>query len=292
MTVQGRTPDWAWFDGRLVPFAEARVPIEDRGLQFGEALYEVVAVTNGRPFRLAEHVDRMRTGASELGLQAGIPAASIWQSIIDQLHRRERLRTAILYAQVTGGTTARFHLALDQPLPCFFAYLRSFEFPAPADAARGVAAITVPESRWQRCHLKTAMLLPAVLAKREATERGAAEAIFVGRDGYVNEGASSTVFAVKSRVVTTPPRTQRTLPGISSIVVQEICAELGIPVRVQPVTLSDLATADEVFLASTTMLLMPVSRLDARLLSGGSAGPLSLQLAYHFQRRFWSTLAP
>ena len=292
MTVQARTPEWAWFDGRLVPFAEARVPVEDRGLQFGEALYEVVAVTGGQPFRLVEHVDRMSAGARELGLEAGVPAAPIWQHIVEQLHRRERLRTAILYAQITGGTAPRAHLAGEQPLPCFFAYLRAFDFPAPADAARGIAAITVPESRWHRCNLKTVMLLPAVLAKREAAERGAAEAIFVGRDGFVNEGASSTVFAVKARAVTTPPRTQRILPGVSAVVVQEICAELGIQYRVQPLTLSDLATADEVFLASTTMLLMPVSRLDFRPLSGGSAGPLSLQLAYHFQRRFWGALSP
>jgi D-alanine transaminase len=94
------------------------------------------------------------------------------------------------------------------------------------------------------------MLLPAVLAKREATERGAAEAIFVGRDGYVNEGASSTVFAVKAQAQSTPPRTAH--PARVSAVVAGDRAELGSS-RVQPVT-SDLATADEVFLASTTML--------------------------------------
>lgn len=292
MTARTNAPEWAWFEGRVVPFSDARVPIEDRGLQFGEALYEVVAMREGSPFRLAEHVERMTGGAREIGLEAGVPPLRAWEHIVEQLDRRQRLRTAILYAQVTGGPAPRAHLGPGRPRPCFFAYLRAFDFPTPADAARGVAAITVPESRWHRRDLKTAMLLPAVAAKREAARRSADEAIFVGQDGFVNEGASSTIFAVRSRVILTPPNTPRILAGVSGLVVRESCSEIGIPFHAKAITLSDLVTADELFLASTTMLLMPVVRLDGRPLGDGVPGPLSLQLAYHFQRRFWGVLAP
>ncbi len=278
--------------GRVVAFADASVSLEDRGLQFGESLYEVVAVVAGKPFRLAEHVVRMHTGAEELGLQAGVPPLDAWQGMVDELLARERLRTAILYAQVTGGTAGRAHIPPEPSKPCFFAYLRPFDFPSPAEVSRGIAVITVPESRWQRRNLKTAMLLPAVLAKREAAARAAEEAIFVGQDGFVNEGASSTVFAVKGRTVTTPPNTQRILAGVSGVVVREICDELRVPCAARPLTLSDLGTADELFIASTTSLLMPVVRLDGRPVGGGAPGAVTLQLAYHFQRRFWGPLEP
>jgi D-alanine transaminase len=292
MTSPKSDPEWAWFDGHIVPFSEARLPIEDRAVQFGEALYEVIAVLGGTPFRLADHVERMAAGARELGLEPGLPPAALWPTIIEQLHRRQRLRTAILYAQLTGGVAPRSHLTRGTLRPCFFAYLRTFDFPTPADVARGVAVVTTPESRWQQRQLKTTMLLPAVLAKREAVERGADEAVFVGRDGFVNEGASTTVFAVKARTVATPPNTQRILAGVTGIVVREICEELGIAFRAQAVTLSDLATADELFVASTTMAVMPVVRLDGRPVGPGTPGPLSLQIAYHFQRRFWGPLEP
>ncbi|MGE5235555.1 MAG: aminotransferase class IV [Acidobacteriota bacterium] len=285
-----RSPAWAWFDGRLVPFDEARVPLEDRGLQFGESLYEVVALVEGEAFRLPDHVARMARGAGELGLHEGVPALPEWYSIAGQLYRREPHRSAILYAQVTGGTAPRRHVPAERRRPLFFAYLRAFEFPDPGTTAHGITVITVPETRWRRRDLKTTMLLPAVVSRREAADRGAEEAIYIGQDGFVNEGASSNVFVSRGRGVVTPPATNRLLAGVSTIVVREICNELQVPFETHPVTLSDLASADEVFVASTTFLLMPVTCLDGRLIGGGKAGPVSLQLAYHFQKRFWAVL--
>ena len=292
MGLKSDNPGWAWFGGRLVPFSEARVPVEDRGLQFGESLYEVVAVVAGEPFRLPDHVERMAAGAREIGLEGGVPDLPRWRAVIAQLYRREPHRTAILYAQLTGGTARRRHLPPDRPEPFFFAYLRRFTFPVPAEAARGIAAITVPETRWQRRDVKATMLLPAVLAKKDAVGRGADEAIFVGQDGFVNEGASSTVFAVHGRTVGTPPPTQRVLPGVSTKAVEAICRDLGIALAQRPLTLSDLHRADELFVASTALLLMPVVRLDGNPVGNGTPGSVTLQLAYHFQRQFWGQPGP
>ncbi len=285
-------PAWAWFAGRLIPFADARVPIEDRGLQFGESLYEVVAVVGGEPFRLADHVERMTAGAAELGLEGAVPDGGAWRALIAQLHRRESHRTAVLYAQLTGGTAPRRHLPPQPPEPLFFAYLRHHAFPVPAETGRGVAAITVPDGRWQRRDLKTTMLLASVMAKHEAAGRSAGEAIFVGQDGFVNEGASSTLFLVRDHEVSTPPATERVLPGVSAKAVAAICDTLGIKLRARPLTLSDLHRADEIFVASTTLLLMPVVRLDGDPVGGGTPGSVTLQLAYHFQREFWGQPGP
>ena len=292
MALKSNDPGWAWFGGRLVPFSEARVPVEDRGLQFGESLYEVVAVVAGEPFRLPDHVERMAAGAREIGLEDGVPDLPRWTAVIAQLYRREPHRTAVLYAQVTGGSAPRRHLPAERPEPFFFAYLRRFTFPVPAEAARGIAAITVPETRWQRRDVKATMLLPAVLAKKDAVGRGADEAIFVGQDGFVNEGASSTVFTVHGRTVSTPPPTQRVLPGVSSKAVDAICRDLGVALAPRPLTLSDLHRADELFVASTTRLLMPVVRLDGNPVGNGTPGSVTLQLAYHFQRQFWGQPGP
>ncbi len=234
---KSQDPGWAWFGDRLVSFADARVPLEDRGLQFGESLYEVVAVVAGEPFRLPDHVERMAAGAREIGLDGGVPDLPRWRAVVAQLYRRESHRTAVLYAQITGGTAPRRHLPPDRPEPFFSAYLRHYRFPVPAETAKGIAAITVPETRWQRRDVKTTMLLPAVLAKRDAAARGADEAIFVGQDGFVDEGASSTVFAVHGRVVSTPPPTQRVLPGVSMKAVEAISRDLGIALAFRPLTL-------------------------------------------------------
>jgi D-alanine transaminase len=292
MGLKSSDPGWAWFGGRLVPFYDARVPIEDRGLQFGESVYEVVAVVAGEPFRLPDHVERMAAGAREVGIERGVPDLSTWRAVIAQLYRREPHRTAVLYAQLTGGTAPRRHLPPDRPEPFFFAYLRRFTFPVPAEAARGIAVITVPEIRWQRRDVKATMLLPAILAKRDAVSRGAEEAIFVGQDGFVNEGASSTLFSVTGHTVTTPPPTQRVLPGVSMKAVEGVCRELGIEFAARPITLSDLHRADELFVASTTLLLMPVVRLNGNPVGNGTAGGVTLQLAYHFQRQFWGQAGP
>ncbi|MCX7895080.1 MAG: aminotransferase class IV [Thermoanaerobaculum sp.] len=278
---------WAYVNGSFVPFATASLPLEDRGLEFSESLYEVVAVIRGQPFRLADHVARMVWGAEQLGMPDAVPSLATWQSIVTELWSREPHPTAILYAQLTGGTAPREHLPGETPKPNFFAYLRFFSFPSPQMCSQGIAAITLPDNRWYRRDIKTTMLLPAVLAKRQARRQQAAEAIFLGQEGFVHEGASSNVCMVRGGVVASPPPCERLLEGVTLKVVEELCQEIGVPFQRRWVTLSDLKNADEVFITSTTTALMPIVRLDGQPVRGGQPGPISLRLAYHFQRIFF-----
>lgn len=268
------------------------MPLEDRGLQFGESVYEVIAVARGDPFRLADHVERMRRGASEVGLAEGVPSLSSWGSIIADLHRHERHPSAILYAQITGGTAPRSHVPKPPPRPFFFAYLRRFAFPTADATAHGIAAVMLADQRWQRSDLKTVMLLPAVLARKEALARGAEEVILVGQDGFVNEGAVSNVFAVRGGAVTAPPASTRNLAGITGMVVEEICREVGLPFSVGPLAANDLRKVDELFVASTTALLMPVVRIDDFPVGGGSPGRITLRLAQRFRDMLWGPAGP
>lgn len=273
------TPNAAWMDGRVVPFDEARVPIEDRGLQFGESLYEVVALTAGRVRDLSAHATRMRRCAEEIGLAAGVPEYPDWKRMVDALYERDPLDEGLLYAQLSGGVAPRTHVPVETSTPSFWAYLRTYRFPRAEDVERGISAITLPDPRWARCDLKTPMLLPAVLAKREARARGAREALFFGPDDDVREGAASTVLLVEGRTVVTPRQTHHLLPGTTGPVVQRLAQAAGLEVRAEPVSLERLRGADEVMVASTTFLLMPVVRIDDGPVGGGQPGPLAMDLA-------------
>lgn len=276
--MAAREPNVAWFDGRLVAFAEARVPIEDRGLQFGESLYEVVAVTRGRARLLAEHAERMRAGAELLDLAAGVPDAAGWSGLVDALQAREQLDEGLLIAQLTGGAAPRSHLPRVAPRPTFFAYLRAYRFPREADVARGISAITHADLRWERCDLKTTMLLPAVMAKRAAAARGAGEALLIGPDGSVREGASSNVFVVEQNRVVTPRQSSHLLPGLTRPLVATLARGAGLEVLDGDISVDRLRAADEAFVTSTTFTVMPLVALDDHPLGSGSAGPVAREL--------------
>lgn len=278
-------PSTAWLDDRLVDFADAKVPIEDRGLQFGESLYEVLAVTDGEPRMLAEHAARMRAGAGEMEL-VGAPGDAAWSRIAEQLIEREGTREGLLYAQLTGGTAPRGHVPDETPEPTFFAYLRPHRFPRADEVSRGIRTITVPDMRWGRCDLKTTMLLPAVWAKRQARRRGAAEALILGGGGALREGGSSNVLLVEDGSLVTPEQTQHLLPGITRPLIGAIASEAGIDMRSEPVTLERARAAEELIVVSTAILVMPVVAVDDEPVAGGSSGPIGRDLAERLRRRW------
>lgn len=281
-----RAPTVAWLNGKILAMSEASVPLEDRGLQFGESLYEVAAITGGRARLLREHAERMRCAAEIIGLGRGVPDADSWLALATELLSIEKLDEGILYAQVTGGSAPRAFVP-EQPLrPTFFAYLRPFRFPRAEDVAEGIAAVKVPDLRWARRDLKTTMLLPAVLAKRDARARGAHEALLVGPDGHVNEGAASTVFAVEGRTLVTPRRSERSLPGTTGPIVRRLACDAGLGVVEEPLSALRLGSAHEIFVTSATLLLMPVVSVDGAPVGTGRPGPVALDLARRLRATF------
>jgi D-alanine transaminase len=279
-------PSHAWIDGRTVPFADAKVPIDDRGLQFGESLYEVVPITAGRPRLLPEHVARMQRAAPLLGLEAGVPHLAEWERLVCELLVRAPVVEGLLYAQVTGGAAPREHVPSAAPKPTFFAYVTPFRFPRDAEVLRGVRAVALPDIRWGRRDLKTTMLLPAVLAKREARRREADEALLVGNQGYVNEGASSNVFIVEGKALVTPEQSSDLLPGTMRPAVIEVAREAGFEVASAPISIERLRAADEVFVTSSSQLVMPVLFVDGRPVKDGRAGPVARELARRLRVQF------
>jgi D-alanine transaminase len=270
---------FAWLDDRVIPFEQAQIPIDDRGLLFAESIYEVIPLTGGRPRMLPEHIERMRAGAEPIDLGGGVPDERTWERRVQELVDQEQMQEGLLYAQLTGGSAPRQHLPPSRPKPRFFAYLLPFRFPRADAAARGIALHSFTDPRWARCDLKTTMLLPGVLAKRDAAARGAQEALFVGQDGAIREGASTNVFCVEGDRLLTPAQSQHLLPGITRPLVAQLAAETGRAVANETIPMSRLLNATEVFVTSTTLLVMPVVRIDDRPIGNGQAGPVARALA-------------
>jgi D-alanine transaminase len=278
-------PSVAWIDGRVVPFGEAKVPIDDRGLQFAESLYEVVPITGGAVRLLPEHVARMKRAAPEIACEAGVPELAEWEHLVAELLRREPVVEGLLYAQVTGGAAPREFVPDVAPEPTFFAHITPFRFPRDADVERGISAVTLPDIRWMRRDLKTTMLLPAVLAKREARRLGAHEALYVGPNDIVHEGASSNVFAVEGTALVTPAQSTRLLPGTMRPLVSEVAREAGLHVANEEIPLARLNAAAEVFVTSSSQLVMPVVSIDGKPIGAGKGGPVARDLARRLRTR-------
>jgi len=282
--MRGR-PSVAWIDGRVVPFASATVPIDDRGLQFAESLYEVVPITGGTVRLLPEHVARMKRAAPEIGCEAGVPELSEWEKLVGDLLARDPVVEGLLYAQVTGGAAPREHVPESPPAPTFFAYITPFRFPRDPDVRLGISAVTLPDIRWMRRDLKTTMLLPAVLAKREARRHGAQEAFYVGPPDLVHEGASSNVFVVEGTALATPSQSTRLLPGTMRPLVSEVAKEAGLHVENVEIPLSRLSAAAEVFVTSSSQLVMPVVAIDGKPVGSGEGGSVARDLARRLRAR-------
>lgn len=273
-------PDVAYVNGAFMPLSEARVSVEDRGFQFGDGVYELLRVYAGRPYRPMEHLARLERSAGALGFPLPYPRER-WLALIDEAVARSGYIEGKVYIQVTRGAAPRDH-AVGGPLsPTVVLTVRAYTPGEAALYAAGANVVTVPDIRWGRCDIKSVCLLANVLAKQQARDAGAFEALFV-RDGWVLEGATSNVMVVKDRRVLTPPEGPYLLSGITRQVTLAVAQKAGIPVSELPLREADLYAADEVFLTGTTIEVLPVARVDGRRIGGGAPGPVTRSLMARF----------
>jgi D-alanine transaminase len=273
-----------YLSGRFVPLTEASIPLTDRGLTFGDGVYEVYRVYGGRPFRLKEHLDRLQRSARELRL--ALPEVD-WPALHAELLGRNGLESAeaTVYIQLTRGAPASRGHAFPPAgtPPTLFVVARPFVPPPARLYAEGATVITRPDLRWGRCDIKSVNLLPNVLANQEAHEAGAWEAAFV-RDGVLTEGTHTNVFAVLDATVVTHPEGPRILGGITRNTVLELARDEGLRVEERPVLLAAVARATEVFLTGTSAEVMPVTSIDGRAVGDGRPGPIARRLLAAFRR--------
>lgn len=187
--------DVAYVNGRFMDLADATVPVEDRGLQFGDGVYEVIRTYRGRPFQVEAHLARLAQSAAAIGL--ALPeAARQFPALIDEGIRRAAYPDCKVYLQITRGVAPRDHAFPGRVAPTVIMTFRLMRPLDPALAANGVAVVMADDIRWGRCDIKSVNLLANVLARQRALEAGAFEALLV-RGGRITEGAVSNVMVVR-----------------------------------------------------------------------------------------------
>ncbi len=274
-------PEIAFVNDVFLPLSEARVSVEDRGFQFGDGVYELLRVYAGVPFHLTAHLGRLEQSARALGIPLPYPRER-WTAVIAEAISRSGFPDAKIYIQVTRGVAPRDHVPAGPMAPTVVVTVRAMAPSDPALYANGVDVVTIADIRWARCNIKSIGLLANVLAKQQAREQGAQEALFV-RDGCVLEGATSNVMIVRNRCLITPPEGPLLLPGVTRRVVLGLAQEAGVAVTEQAVTEAELYAADEVFLTGTTIEILPVVRVNSRPIGAGTPGPVTKLLMARFR---------
>ena len=274
----------AYVNGRYVAQREAAVHIEDRGYQFSDGVYEVCEVRGGSIIDQRRHLARLKRSLDELGMAMPMSETAL-AIVIRECMRRNRVRDGIVYLQITRGVARRDH-GFPPPgtRPSVVVTARNLDAAAnERTAEEGIAVVTVPDNRWERVDIKSISLLPNVLAKQAARERGAKEAWFVDRAGHVTEGSSSNAWIVTmGGKVVTRPADNGILRGITRTVLIDVIKAQGLELEERPFTVEEAYGAREAFLTSASQIVMPVVRIDDRPVGNGAPGSVAVALRAQF----------
>jgi D-alanine transaminase len=273
---------FAILNGKIIERSEAKVDVEDRGYQFGDGVYEVIRVYNGKMFTLKEHLNRFEKSSESIGITLPYTMEDLTK-LLEELIARNNLQLGTIYMQITRGVASRNHaFPVEKVTPSLVAYTK--EALRPIESLKtGVRAILTEDIRWLRCDIKSLNLLGNLLAKQKAAEKSCFEAI-QHRSEDVTEGSSSNIYIVKNGVVITHPSNHLILKGITKDVILKVCATSNIVVEERTYTLDELASADEVFLSSTTSEVMPIIEVNGKSVANGLPGAVTLKLQELFER--------
>lgn len=270
----------AYVNGTYRPLGEATVHVEDRGFQFADGVYEVWSVFDGRLADFDGHMTRLHRSLSELRIPIPMTREALGR-VLQETVRRNRVREGLVYIQVTRGTARRDHpFPPEGTPPSVVVTARSLPLAkGNAAAEKGVAVITQPDIRWGRCDIKTVSLLPNVLAKQAAKERGAAEAWMVDEMGLVTEGSSTNAWIVdEDGKLRTRDTQSNILQGITRAAVMRMAADEGLEVEERAFSVDEAKRAREAFYTSASGFVMPAVSIDGTRIGDGKPGPVATRL--------------
>ena len=270
---------FAMIDDQLLPLEQTTPEYFDRGLYFGDGVYEVIRSYNGRIFAFDEHLERF---------SASLKAIDITKVDINQIRNRimqafeaANIPNACVYFHITRGSGPRNHACSDDLKPNFFLTIKELEDDSKMKQ-HGISVITYPDLRWKRCDIKSLNLLPNVMAKREADKKGCYEAIFVNDEGIITEGSSSAFFAIQNEKLRTSPLSANILPSITRKFVIQAAQNIGLQILDKSITPAEAILCDELFIAVTTKDIVPVVKFDNKTIGEGKPGKHTKALAKEF----------
>ncbi|MGL4495316.1 MAG: D-amino-acid transaminase [Beijerinckiaceae bacterium] len=267
-----------YVNGAFVPEENAKISIFDRGFIFADGIYEVAAVLDGKLVDNAAHLARLEKSLGEIKMPLPLSKEEI-QSLQKELVRRNGVQEGMVYLQVTRGAADReFAFVKDIPQTLVM-FTQSFDIINSPKPVTGIKLASIKDIRWARRDIKSVALLAQVLAKQNAAEQGAQEALMLEEDGTVTEGGSSSVMIITADgTLVTRPMSQAILPGITRQSVKALCAEKNIPYEERLFSYEETLNAAEVVVASASSFVMPVVEIDGHRIGGGQPGPVARRL--------------
>lgn len=270
-----------FLNGQYLEKEKAFVSVMDRGFLFSDGVYEVIPVYNNKIFRLIAHLERLKNSLNALNIQNPY-SQNHWQEVLKNLVLEKKTPNQSLYIQITRGVDkTRKHRTTTVLSPTVFVEsndLIPFDFDY---LKKGHICITKTDIRWHRCDIKSIALLANVLYA-QTVDKNIAETILV-RDGVVTEGSSSNVFMIKKNVLWTHPENELILSGITRSVILELAKQNDLTIKESPFSLTQLYNADEVLISSSTREIMPITKVDGKLINGGKVGIFWEKLYLSFQ---------
>ena len=262
----------AYFNGEFLPLNEVHISPLDRGFLFADGIYEVIPVYNGRFLRLDEHLNRLDNGLNALRIDANL-SRNDWVHLLQQLVIRNGNGQLAVYLQVTRGAPSIRDHSFPQTETQTTVFAMANPLKTNIKLRAGWSAVTLEDIRWGACHIKSVALLANVLARQQALDRGADDAILV-RDGILTECAAGNVYVIRDGLIRTPVKDQRILPGITRDLLLELAAANDIPYREEDIPVAALKSADEVWVTSSTKEIVPFIRIDGRPVGQGEPGQI------------------
>jgi D-alanine transaminase len=272
-----------FLNGEFLPLHEARISPLDRGFLYSDGAYEVTPVYGGRPFRFAQHHDRLTRSLREIRMEDPL-AREAWRDLYRELLARNAHEGDLyVYVQVTrGAERGRNHAPLPDVARTVFAFASAWPEGRAGWRENGLPAITAQDTRWARCDIKSVSLLANVLLRQLAVDANASETILI-RDGQLTDSSASSVHVVIGGELRTPPNSWQLLPGTTRSVIEEIAGRAGVKCRSTAVSEAELRSAEEILLGAATREVQPVSLLDAKPVGTGKPGPVWRKLQDAFQ---------
>lgn len=276
-------PRVSYVNGLYLPHAQATIHVDDRGHHFADSVYEVLPVVKGRLYHLDQHLDRLERSLGALAISWPVPRR-VLPLILDQVIRRNRLTDGLVYVQASRGAAPRNHaFPLDTPSSLVISAW-PHSGPATALIEQGVRVVSQPDLRWKRPDIKATGLLPNVLARQSAREAGAFEAWLINDRGFVTEGSATNIFIVApDGALLTHPADNSILAGVTRANVLKLARNLGLEVGERAFTLAEALRAREAFITGTTMMVMPVVKVDDSVIGDGLPGPITRRLRELYQ---------
>jgi D-alanine transaminase len=270
-----------YLNGQYIRRDEARISPDDRGFIFADGVYEVIKYYNGKPFRYADHLERLKRSLSEISIQYN-KLDELEEIFLTLLYKNDLNSVqAGVYLQITRGAYQRVHHLPKDAEPTVYAFV--FELPSAMEKLEnGIKVVTREDIRWLRCDIKSVSLLPNTMIYNQAVDAGAGECILI-RNGEVTEATHSSVLGVKNGVVVTRPLSNLILPGITRKVIMEICRQNRIPVEERPISEKELYELDEIIIAGTGSEITPAIEVNGKIVGNHKPG----EITRFIQKRFF-----